>query len=236
MEIGRGTITTVMGDENGLVDLMPVDIVCNALITAAWANSFMRPSNAITVYNCTSGQLNPHRYIDLGERIVKSARKNPSKYIAMYPNFKFRMNRVAHYLIELFMHFLPAILFDIILRVQGKKPIMYKIAKRVKMAQDTGEYFVINYWNFDAKNYKRMIRAAAETQNDFDEFNCDISRLDWEKYIELYMMGIRTFILKDDASSLPSARKKLRKIYIAKRCLEVFYLVAIALFFYWIWN
>jgi alcohol-forming fatty acyl-CoA reductase len=40
MEIGRGTISSIMCDEKYVMDLVPVDIVANTMITAGWANSF----------------------------------------------------------------------------------------------------------------------------------------------------------------------------------------------------
>lgn len=39
MEIGRGTITSVMGEKKFIVDLIPVDMVVNTMITAAWNNA-----------------------------------------------------------------------------------------------------------------------------------------------------------------------------------------------------
>lgn len=237
MEIGRGTISSVMGKEHNLVDLMPVDIVCNTLITAAWANSFMRSSNAITVYNCTSGQTNPMRYGELKRKILKHSRKNPTKYVTMYPNYVYQTNRLMHTVCEIFLHFLPAFIFDLLLRAKGKKPIMLKIAKRFKLACDTGEYFVLNGWNFDAKNFRRVIRAANQTQADCNEFNCDTSAINWDEYVEHYLMGIRTFILRDDASSLPKARRKLRKIYWTQRILQFILIAgAIYIFFIGLWN
>jgi alcohol-forming fatty acyl-CoA reductase len=40
MEIGRGTISSIMCEQKYVMDLIPVDIVANTLITAGWANSF----------------------------------------------------------------------------------------------------------------------------------------------------------------------------------------------------
>lgn len=40
MEIGRGTISSIMCDKSLIMDLIPVDIVCNMMITAAWHNYF----------------------------------------------------------------------------------------------------------------------------------------------------------------------------------------------------
>jgi alcohol-forming fatty acyl-CoA reductase len=226
MEIGRGTISSVRGVGEYKVDLVPVDIVCNTLINAAWANSFMR-TTSIPVYNCTSGQINPFTWQGLADGIMKYARKNPSKYMVMYPEYTYRTNLKVHFLYEILLHFFPAIIFDILLRIQGKKPFMLKLAKRFQLAADTGTYFAMHEWNFETANVRRIIRAARETQLDAHEFNCDLTSLNWDEYMEKYMMGIRTFILKDDISSLPGARKKLRNIIWGKRIVKLLLFAAV---------
>ncbi len=220
MEIGRGTISSILGDERYIVDLIPVDIVCNTLIVAAWANSFSR-TNDIKVYNCTSGQINPVYWKEYGELTMKYGRKNPSKYVMLYPQFSYRTNRVIHFLYETFLQFLPALIFDVFMRIQGRKPIMFKIAKRFKAAGDTGAFFALHEWNFETGNLKEIIQAAKLTQIDANEFNCDISKMDWDNYVEKYMLGIRQYVLKDDISSLESARLKVKrylKISVCNQC------------------
>lgn len=237
MEVGRGTISSIMGVGEYIIDLVPVDVVCNTLITAAWANSFMRTSNELVVYNCISGQVNPFTWDGLNAGIVKYARKFPSKYVTMYPAFRYTTTRSIHILYEIFLHFLPAFITDLMLRMQGKKPIMLKISKRFKMAADTGEYFSMHEWIFGVDNLKRMIRAAEETQLDADEFNCDIKSIDWDAYMEKYMLGIRQFLLKDEMSSLPMARRKLKNIIWLKRFFQ--FLLSTATFyliFNGLWN
>lgn len=157
-EIGRGTITSIMCDERLVLDVVPVDIVCNIIITAAWHN-FQKPfvyfayiiwdkncrtcvfrTNKIRVYNCTSGQLNPIRWSKYGQLTLKYVREFPSKYVMLYPNFSFRTWRPVHMFYEQFFHFLPAICYDLLMRVKGLKPICFTIAKRYKAAADTGKY------------------------------------------------------------------------------------------------
>lgn len=236
MEIGRGTITSIRAVEDYNVDLIPVDVVCNTMITAAWANSFTR-SNEVPVYNCTSGQINPFKWSELADGIMKYARKNPTKYMVMYPEYSYRTSLFVHRIYEIFLHFLPAIILDVMLRMQGKKPFMLKIAKRFKLAVDTGTFFAMHNWNFETKNIRRITQAARETQLDAHEFNFDISNLDWDAYMEKYMMGIRTFVLKDDISSLPSARKKLKQIIWTKRFLKLILLLIVHyVLFYGFWK
>lgn len=43
-EIGRGTVSSIMADKHCNMDVIPVDIVVNTLISAAWANSFLKLS------------------------------------------------------------------------------------------------------------------------------------------------------------------------------------------------
>lgn len=233
MEVARGTISSIMGVGEYVVDLIPVDVVCNTMITAAWANSFMRPPSEVVVYNCISGQRNPVLWNELNAGVVKYGRKHPSMYISMYPKLRYTTTRPIHFLYEIFLHFLPAFLSDIVLRIQGKKPIMFKISKRFKMAADTGEYFAMHEWNFGVKNINRMTRAAQETQMDANEFNCDISTLNWDAFFEKYVLGVRQFVLKDDMSSLPKARRKLQKIIWARR---VFYFFLLGATLYLLWN
>lgn len=236
MEVGRGTITSIRGVKNYNIDIIPVDIVCNTMITAAWANSFTR-FNTTPVYNCTSGQINPFKWSELLDGIIKYSRKNPSKYVMLYPSCTYRTNLFVHWLYEIFLHYLPAIIFDFMLRMQGKKPFMYKIAKRFKLAADTGTYFSVHQWNFETKNIRRLIRAARETQLDAHEFNCDLSNMNWDSYMEKYMMGIRTFVLKDDISSLPQARKKLQRIVLTKQIIQfILLLVLLLVLFSFFWK
>lgn len=161
-EIGRGTITSIMCDQRLVLDVIPVDIVCNIIITAAWHN-FQKPcvalsgwmiiglwfywisyftcrSNTIRVYNCTSGQLNPIRWFEYGQLTLKYVRAFPSKYVMLYPNFAYRTWRPIHMFYEHFYHFLPAICYDILMRIKGLKPICFTIAKRYKAAADTGNF------------------------------------------------------------------------------------------------
>lgn len=174
----------------------------------------------VRVYNCTSGSVNPIKWYKYGEITQKYAIKNPTKYVMLYPGFQYRTNRVMHKIVELFLHFLPAYLFDIVLRVQGAKPIMAKIAKRFQKAADTGEFFAMHEWNFTSNNLKRLAHRV-HLARDGQEFNLDMSDMSWDSYIENYMFGIRKFVLKDDMDSMEKARRKIKKLYWVRKCVQV---------------
>lgn len=128
----------------------------------------------------------------------------------LYPNFKYRTNRFIHFFYEIFLHFLPAYLYDFVLRYNGIKPIMFKIAKRYKMAADTGEFFAMHEYNFGVDNVVELLDEI-DASEDHEEFMCDVKQLDWDTYLKNYVLGIRKYILKDDLSTLKSARRTLKK-------------------------
>lgn len=137
--------------------------------------------------------------------ILHYCRLYPTKHVMMYPGYANRSNRFVHFFYDIFLHRLPAILYDFILQYNGKRPIMVKIAKRYKRAAETCEFFMRNEFNFDVKNLSELLDEV-DAADDGDEFCCDIKRLDWDSYFKDYWCGVRKYIFKDDLSTLDGAR------------------------------
>ncbi|KAG7214096.1 hypothetical protein KM043_001455 [Ampulex compressa] len=211
MEIGRGTIRSIVCNANLVVDVVPVDYVISTLICASW-HCAMQHSNTVKIYNCTSGSINPVRWGEFGKLTRKHAIESPSKYVMWYPGFTFRTNKFIHNVMVATLHFLPAFVVDLILRFQGSKPTMLKITKRFERAAKTGEFFAMNEWWFDGSNMSDLAKKV-NTTNDCDRFNVSIKNLDWDTYVRQYMLGIRKYILKDSPESMSKARSRLLKLY-----------------------
>lgn len=220
MEIGRGTIRSIVCNADLIVDVVPVDHVVNTLICASWHNVMRRPKK-LQIYNCTSGSFNPIRWADFGQLTRKHAIDSPSKYVMWYPGFTFRTNKFIHKLAVGILHFLPAFVLDLILKFQGGNPIMMKITRRFARAAKTGEFFAVNEWLFDAENMTNLAKDV-RTTSDANEYNVDMKNLDWDAYLHQYMLGIRKYILKDSPDSLTKARSRLVKLYWAHRITQVF--------------
>ncbi|KAJ0182893.1 hypothetical protein K1T71_000869 [Dendrolimus kikuchii] len=218
MEISRGTYRSGYCKERYIVDLVPVDMVVNNCILAAWRQGVKLPGRC-PVYNVTSGSINPLQWGNLTKLCVKWARENPTKYVMWYPNFAFTESRFINTFWEVTCHFLPAFLYDLLLRAQGRKPIMMKLARRFKMAAATGEYFANHEWEFGVTELKAL-HADASAASDSSAFPHWPSSFNWDSYIGAYMLGIRRFILKDSAESLPHARTKLNRLYWVHRLFQ----------------
>ncbi|XP_054279765.1 putative fatty acyl-CoA reductase CG5065 [Macrosteles quadrilineatus] len=218
MEIGRGTIRSIICDDQLTVDIVPVDTVVNTLVAAAWHVHTYRGEKA-RVYNCTTGSLNGIYWHELGKLTKKHALNVPTKYIQWYPGFSFRTNRFMHWIIHILFHFMPAFFIDSILRLQGAKPIMMRICDKFKRTAKVGEFFALHEWDFKCDNQKSL--SANMTAKDRKLFQSDVSQLRWDEYIKHYMVGIRKYVLKDSMDSLPTAKQKLQRFYYLHRCSQI---------------
>lgn len=54
MEIGRGTLRSVICNPNLKLNVVPIDYVVDTIICASWYNTIQR-NNTVKVYNCTTG-------------------------------------------------------------------------------------------------------------------------------------------------------------------------------------
>ena len=84
-----GLMRTMLVGREKVADLIPVDVVINSMIVAAWKrgaesnNSFSGP---MPIYQCTSGNLNPITWGQIEEWALVSIRKFPldSKTMVWY--------------------------------------------------------------------------------------------------------------------------------------------------------
>lgn len=98
---------------------------------------------------------------------------------------------------------------------------MFKIANKFKRAAKTGEFFALNEWVFHTNNIKSLINDLRYT-SDHEEFPCDMTDgFEWDPYVKNYMLGIRKYVLKEEIDSLPSARRKLQRLYWAQKATQV---------------
>lgn len=75
---------------------------------------------------------------------------------------------------------------------------------------DAGEFFAMHEFNFETANVRDLIAEVSDCK-DGDQFAVDIRSLNWDAYIKQYILGIRKYVLKDDNTSLASARRKLAR-------------------------
>lgn len=75
------------------------------------------------------------------------------------------------------------------------------------------EFFTTNQWIYRTENFQALNEELSP--EDKVQFLIDVKQIDWADYMHKYVLGIRHFLLKEDPSTIASAKFKLDLIYYA---------------------
>jgi fatty acyl-CoA reductase len=224
-----GILRTMMVKREKLADLIPVDIAINIMCVAAWKlGTGKKIPKAIPIYNCTSGSVNPITWGQIEEWALNSIRKYPVDTAMWYPGGSFKTmvayDRVCRYA----FHYAPAYLVDAVMTLLRKRPFLCTIVHRMTKAIEALEFFATNQWSWTSNNVKQL--KADMPSNDLGVFDFDLKPLDWQVFIDAYVLGTRHYVLKNSPDTLDSSRKKQRILHILHLfvqfifCLVIYYL------------
>ncbi|XP_050811044.1 fatty acyl-CoA reductase 1 isoform X4 [Gopherus flavomarginatus] len=206
---GKGILRTIRASNSAVADLVPVDVVVNTTLAAAWYSGVNRPRN-IMVYNCTTGGTNPFHWGEVAYYLNLNFKMNPLEQALRRPNVNMRSNFLLHQYWTAVSHILPAVLRDVVLRLTGQKPWMMKTITRLHKAMMLIEYFTSNSWIWNTENVNMLMNQLSP--EDKKVFNFDVRQLHWAEYMENYCMGTKKYVLNEEMSGLPAARKHLKKL------------------------
>ena len=120
LAVGKGIMRTMLYEGTAIADLIPVDVVINLMITAAWHTGTKQP-NEMMIYNCTSGMLNSLTWREIERIVFPLLLRYPSSQVFRYPAGSFKQSKLVNDLCELFEHIIPAYLFDAFHGLMGRK-------------------------------------------------------------------------------------------------------------------
>uniref|UniRef100_A0A8C2X624 Fatty acyl-CoA reductase n=1 Tax=Cyclopterus lumpus TaxID=8103 RepID=A0A8C2X624_CYCLU len=209
---GKGILRTMRASNDAVADLVPVDVVINATLAAAWysGSQTLTRSKNILVYNCTTGGINPFRWGEVEYHVISTFKRNPLEQAFRRPNVNLRSNPFTNQYWTAVSHTLPALLYDGYLRLTGHKPRMMKTITRLHKAMMVLEYFTSHSWVWNNDNVAMLIGQMSS--EDKKVFNFDVRQLHWAEYMESYCMGTKKYVLNEELSGLPAARKHLNKL------------------------
>ncbi|XP_039391836.1 fatty acyl-CoA reductase 1 isoform X9 [Mauremys reevesii] len=87
---------------------------------------------------------------------------------------------------------------------------MMKTITRLHKAMMLIEYFTSNSWIWNTENVNMLMNQLSP--EDKKVFNFDVRQLHWAEYMENYCMGTKKYVLNEEMSGLPAARKHLKKL------------------------
>jgi fatty acyl-CoA reductase len=86
---------------------------------------------------------------------------------------------------------------------------MIKVQDKLAKSVQCLEYFTTHQWKFHSENVETLLDAMQD--KDKDEFQFDVRTIEWENYVEKYVLGFRQFLFKQNPSSLEVSRKRMHR-------------------------
>ncbi|KAL3225873.1 hypothetical protein MRX96_025347 [Rhipicephalus microplus] len=130
--LGLGLFPSLLATRKHRADIVPVDIVANTLICAAWHTATTRPTY-VKAYHCTSGHLKQQTWGELVDAMRKATLKYPLPNALYYPEISVTKSQL-YYEINLYCkRLVPARAADMALRLMKRKRRFVQHYKKVRI-------------------------------------------------------------------------------------------------------
>lgn len=86
---------------------------------------------------------------------------------------------------------------------------MFKLYRKIERNANAVSYFCLREWQFKHENVKQLWKNLSDS--DRTVFPFDMNDIDWDIYFFTVGIGCRYYIIKEDHSTLPAARKRHEK-------------------------
>ncbi|CAG9838753.1 unnamed protein product [Diabrotica balteata] len=206
-----GILRTTFGNAVETSDYIPVDIAIKVILMATAKYGGIRGTENIEVLNLAQGnigQLNLGELVQMGRKLILDT---PFSTIMWYPRFSVTNCWYNFYIQVLLFHMIPAFFVDLMLRLVGKKPMMFSLQRKIYIANVILQPFVSFTWIF--RNDKTMALRDSVTEEEFTEdINMSMDRV--YDYFKKSKWGAALYILKEDFDfTRIQSRKNLRRFW-----------------------
>lgn len=206
---GKGVLKCIPCDLDLIADIVPVDKVNNALLTIGWMTGIDPPAQPI-VYHCNTGTHCPVTWRELYDIVIPAYTRDPFDQIVRRP-WMCRVRPINSWVLWHFcMHSVPGFFIDLLLRLQGKKPMMARIYRRLQNEVSQLTYFTLNDFKWSSTNTDRLLSLMSE--EDRLQFDFDMHGLNWKKYMIDFCMGTKLYLFKDDPANISIARNQIKRL------------------------
>jgi len=225
--VGMGVLRVMHGSNEILADFIPVDLVCNTIVAAAWHTSLPKDSTDLSVFHCTTGTRNPCLWHVPRQMIPAFFRLNRPKRNIGYPLAFFIQNDLLFNIASFVLHVLPAMVIDLARLVSGKKAFMVKASMRLHTAINSLAHFTSHNWFFVSQKVENLMNRMNE--QDLEIFKIDANVIQWEHYLIIMCDGIKKFLIKDPQEQSTIEKKKSTSGSILKYLMSI---ISLAIVFY----
>jgi len=213
--VQAGLLRSMLVSRDKVIDLVPVDVVINTMIVAAWKRGTVgcKPRISpipIRIYHVTSGNTNPITWRQIEQWMFASIIKYPLDYKTnvWYPGGSFKSNATYDLICRVMFQYVPAYLLDFVLYILRIKPFLVKISNKIRNSSDVFMHFANKQYEFGNRNLLKLRLDLEQTDEaSLQAFDFDLSSFDWKSYFDDYAWGTRHFVLKNKPESLEVSRK-----------------------------
>lgn len=229
---GAGVMRSMYSEPTLISDYIPVDLSIKGLIMASRIRGTKKyePSDEIKIYNCCTGkiiQVTIGDIVNLGLNILE---KYPHEKILWAPGGGITSWKYINYFRVLFFQLLPAIFIDMLLKLAGKKPMLIKVQRKLFIANQALQYYVLNQWTFSNKNLLAL-RSLLKKEDEKD-FYVDMN-IDVQKFFENSTLGGKVHLLKERMENLPKAKAHFRRMKVLDKVVKT---ILYAYVVWWLLN
>ncbi|KAF9200259.1 cyclin-dependent kinase inhibitor far1 [Haplosporangium sp. Z 27] len=203
---GLGRVQEWYGDEDKCGELVPVDTVCKALLSAAVTAN--RKAVHPLIYNCTSDQVFGGltfgviaNHIAQYWRAASTSRKRASNDIRFHFYTKGDFEK----------RFQQRFAKEIQVSKQPNGKATKDILNKIHLNATTYHIYFINEWLFDMSNFKKLDETTPS------ELYCGLKHgMDWSKYLHNSCLGVHEYVLKENVDrsiAIPYIVRSVQRVY-----------------------
>ncbi|KAH8247919.1 hypothetical protein KR038_011997, partial [Drosophila bunnanda] len=212
--VAKGVLRIAIIDKKSEVNLVPVDYCANLALACAWRTTKdeRKEKEAPSIYNFAPSKGNKTTIGEFINQGHDARLKFPITKMIWYPFLHCTTISWLYPLMAFFYHTLPAYFFDLALWLQGRKPRLVKIYKKVHKTVTLLGPFCSTTWKFDTNNTDRLRNQMSPGDRKLYYF--DMDSLDWTQYFPSALVGIRRFLANDPLTpeSIAKSLKLLKRL------------------------
>ncbi|XP_034665873.1 fatty acyl-CoA reductase wat-like [Drosophila subobscura] len=236
--VAHGVLRIASINKDALSCLVPVDYCANVALAAAWQTSKHRnrleKAAVPEVYTLAPAAQNPLTNGDFLKYCHSGRDQFPLTTMIWYPFLNYVKTPWLYQLAAFFYHTLPGYVFDLALRLTGRKPRLAEVYRKIHYNMDMLKPFTHRTWQFDTKNTDRMRELMSADERRV--YNFDMGALEWKEYFDNALLGMRQYLGTDanTPESIEQAQRLLKRLKMLHHSLQVAVFCVAGLLLWWL--
>ncbi|KAL0103232.1 hypothetical protein PUN28_017512 [Cardiocondyla obscurior] len=184
---GKGIVRIGHCKKSTTENNVPVDAVINAILVTTWKLGLTSPTADSTVFVLNFSSQKSFSFKNSMNILSSIIKETPFEKTLWVPNTILTDNLLIFYVLTILLHILPAIIFDSVLYVSGRRPMLLKLMRRLYVANRAVSYFSFHERKFDHENRLNLLNSISP--NDLEEFSFDYTSSDIREYCRIYLFA-----------------------------------------------